>query len=182
MTDLTEPGIDEYRMLLDDVSNRQIVEWTAEAEANERFPRKLIEHLGQSGVFARKRCNGQHPDVAKRVALTFAPGRLGSAGIGVGVSLHDSAIAILHRFGRSDYLKTICEQAIHGEAVLCIGASEESGGLDLQIVETEACAARDEFEVRGAAARSSTATGVESAAALVALRAHRPRPGGPAKA
>jgi acyl-ACP dehydrogenase len=42
--------------------------------------------------------------VAKLVALAFALGRLGSAGIGVGVSLHDSAIAILRRFGRSDYL------------------------------------------------------------------------------
>ena len=70
----------------------------------------------------------------KLVALAFALGRLGSAGIGVGVSLHDSAIAILRRFGRSDYLKDICEQAIRGEAVLCIGASEESGGSDLQIV------------------------------------------------
>ena len=111
-----------------------VIKWTAEAEASERFPRKLIEHLGERGVFAQKWRGGQHPDVPKLVALAFALGRLGSAGIGVGVSLHDSAIAILRRFGRSDYLKNICEQAIRGEAVLCIGASEESGGSDLQIV------------------------------------------------
>ena len=86
-------SIDDYRALLDDVFDRQIVQWTAEAEASERFPRKLIEHLGQSGVFAHKWCDGQHPDVAKLIALAFALGRLGSAGIGVGVSLHDSAIA-----------------------------------------------------------------------------------------
>jgi acyl-ACP dehydrogenase len=149
---VTEPatlGIDEYRALLDDVFDEQIVEWTAEAEASERFPRKLIEYLGRSGVFAHKWGDGQHPDVAKLIALAFALGRLGSAGIGVGVSLHDSAIAILRRFGRSDYLKAICEQAIRGEAVLCIGASEESGGSDLQIVETEVCSARGGFEVRG---------------------------------
>ena len=149
MTDPATLGIDEYRALLDDVFGRQIVEWTAEAEASERFPRKLIEHLGQSGVFAHKWGDGQHPDVAKLIALAFALGKLGSAGIGVGVSLHDSAIAILRRFGRSDYLKAICEQAVHGEAVLCIGASEESGGSDLQIVETEVRSARDGFEVRG---------------------------------
>ena len=93
--------------------------------------------------------DGQPPDVPKLVALAFALGRLGSAGIGVGVSLHDSAIAILRRFGRSDYLKDICEQAIRGEAVLCIGASEESGGSDLQIVETEVRSVRDGFDVRG---------------------------------
>lgn len=63
--------------------------------------------------------------------------------------MHDSAIAILRRFGRSDHLKTICEQAVDGETVLCIGASEESGGSDLQIVETEVRSARDGFEVRG---------------------------------
>jgi acyl-ACP dehydrogenase len=57
-------------------------------------------------------------------------GELGSGGIGVGVSLHDSAIATLRRFGRSDYLGEICEQAIRGEAVLCIGALEESRGSD----------------------------------------------------
>jgi alkylation response protein AidB-like acyl-CoA dehydrogenase len=142
-------SIDDYRALLDDVFDQQIVQWTAEAEASERFPRKLIEHLGQSGVFAHKWCNGPHPDVAKLIALAFALGRLGSAGIGVGVSLHDSAVAILRRFGRSDHLKDICEQAIRGEAVLCIAASEESGGSDLQIVETEVRSARDGFDVCG---------------------------------
>jgi alkylation response protein AidB-like acyl-CoA dehydrogenase len=140
---------DDYQTLLDDVFDQQVTNWTSEAEASQRFPRKLIEHLGKSGVFAHKWGDSQHPDMAKLVALAFALGRLGSAGIGVGVSLHDSAIAILRRFGRSEYLRTICEKAIHGEAVLCIGASEESGGSDLQIVQTEARSARGGFEVRG---------------------------------
>jgi hypothetical protein len=43
VTDSASLGIDEYRALLDDVFDQQIVEWTAEAEASERFPRKLIE-------------------------------------------------------------------------------------------------------------------------------------------
>ena len=140
-----------YRELLDVVFDDRIVTWTAAAEASERFPRKLIEHLGASGVFRSKwgPATGQHPDVAKLNELAFRLGRLGSAGIGVGVSLHDSAIAILRRFGKSDHLKTICEQAIDGDAVLCIGASEESGGSDLQIVETEVRSARNGFEIRG---------------------------------
>jgi alkylation response protein AidB-like acyl-CoA dehydrogenase len=140
-----------YRELLDQVFDRQIVAWTAEAEATERFPRKLIEHLGASGVFRSKwgAPGGQHPDVAKLNELAFKLGHLGSAGIGVGVSLHDSAIALLRRFGRSEHLKAICEQAIDGDAVLCIAASEESGGSDLQIVETEVRSVRDGFEVRG---------------------------------
>ncbi|MDZ4269857.1 MAG: mycobactin biosynthesis acyl-ACP dehydrogenase MbtN, partial [Mycobacterium sp.] len=139
------------RRLLDEVFDDTIVGWTAEAEASERFPRELIEHLGAGGVFRSKwgPAGGQHPDVAKLNELALRLGRLGSAGIGVGVSLHDSAIALLRRFGRSDHLKTICEQAIDGAAVLCIGASEESGGSDLQIVETEVRSAGEGFEVRG---------------------------------
>jgi alkylation response protein AidB-like acyl-CoA dehydrogenase len=149
VTASVEVGIDQYRTLLNGVFDERVVAWTAGAEASEHFPRALIEHLGATGVFAQKWGEHQHPDVAKLVALAFQLGQLGSAGIGVGVSLHDSAIAILRRFGKSEHLKAICEQAIRGEAVLCIGASEESGGSDLQIVETEVRSARGGFEVRG---------------------------------
>ena len=138
-----------YRALLGEVFDEQVVAWTAEAEATERFPRKLIEYLGTSGVFTGK-CGDQiQPDVGKLLELAYQLGHLGSAGIGVGVSLHDSAIAILRRFGRSDYLKAIADAATRGEAVLCIGASEESGGSDLQICETEVRSARGGFAVRG---------------------------------
>lgn len=149
MTTLETPTIEHYRELLAEVFDDRVRAWTAEAEETERFPRKLIEYLGQSGVFAAKWGDRQHPDVAKVFALANELGKLGSAGIGVGVSLHDSAIAILRRFGKSDYLKEIAEQAIRGEAVLCIAASEESGGSDLQIVETEVRSARGGFEVKG---------------------------------
>lgn len=152
MTTSVPVDIDAYRELLDEVFDSTITEWTAEAEDSERFPRKMIEHLGARGVFRSKWGapeGGQMPDVPKLLELAYKLGHLGSAGIGVGVSLHDSAVALLRRFGKSDHLKKICEQAIDGEAVLCIGASEESGGSDLQIVETEVRSARDGFEVRG---------------------------------
>lgn len=152
MTTHLDMDLAGYQTLLGRVFDDQVTTWTAEAEAAERFPRELIEHLGAHGVFRGKwgpAEGGQHPDVARLNALAFALGRLGSAGIGVGVSLHDSAIAILRRFGRSAHLQRICEQAIDGEAVLCIGASEESGGSDLQIVETEVRSERAGFAIRG---------------------------------
>ncbi len=144
------PPAEDYSELLDRVFDDRVTKWTAEAEETERFPRKLIEYLGESGVFAAKWPAGQqNSDVAKVIALARKLGVLGSAGIGVGVGLHDSAIAILRRFGKSDYLRNIAEQAIRGEAVLCIGASEQSGGSDLQIVGTEVRSVRDGFEVKG---------------------------------
>lgn len=149
MTTFETCTTESYRELLGEVFDERVRDWTAEAEESERFPRKLIEYLGQSEVFAAKWGERQHPDVAKVFALAEQLGKLGSAGIGVGVSLHDSAIAILRRFGKSDYLRDIAEQAIRGDAVLCIGASEESGGSDLQTVETQVVSARGGFEVRG---------------------------------
>lgn len=120
------PPAEDYSDLLDRVFDDRVTKWTAEAEETERFPRKLIEYLGESGVFAAKWPAGQqNSDVAKVIALARKLGVLGSAGVGVGVGLHDSAIAILRRFGKSDYLRNIAEQAIRGEAVLCIGASEQ---------------------------------------------------------
>jgi alkylation response protein AidB-like acyl-CoA dehydrogenase len=142
-------SLDDYRALLSVAFDERVVAWTVKAEAEERFPRHLIEHLGASGVFSAKWSTDPMPDVGKLVELAFALGNLASAGIGVGVSLHDSAIAMLRRFGKSDYLRDICDRAIRGDAVLCIGASEESGGSDLQIVETEISSRDGGFDVRG---------------------------------
>jgi acyl-ACP dehydrogenase len=149
MTATTHMSLDDYRVLLSGAFDERVVEWTVKAEADERFPRHLIEHLGASGVFSAKWSTDPMPDVGKLVELAFALGNLASAGIGVGVSLHDSAIAILRRFGKSDYLRDICDRAVRGDAVLCIGASEESGGSDLQIVETEISSKDGGFDVRG---------------------------------
>jgi acyl-ACP dehydrogenase len=149
MTATTHMSLGDYRVLLSGAFDERVVEWTVKAEADERFPRHLIEHLGASGVFSAKWSTDPMPDVGKLVELAFALGTLASAGIGVGVSLHDSAIAILRRFGKSDYLRDICDRAVRGDAVLCIGASEESGGSDLQIVETEISSKDGGFDVRG---------------------------------
>jgi hypothetical protein len=149
LSEASDTNLDDYRFRLADAFNDQVVAWTAEAEAQQRFPRELIEHLGASGVFSEKWGAAALPDVGKLVELAFALGRLSSAGIGVGVSLHDSAIAVLRRFGKSEYLTDICDRAIRGHAVLCIGASEESGGSDLQIVQTEIDSRAGGFDVRG---------------------------------
>lgn len=138
-----------FRALLSSVIDDEVTAWVDEAEKTERFPRALIERFGSAGVLADKWSSGALPDVAKLVSFGSALGGLGSLGIGLGVSVHDSAIAVLRRFGRTDYLREITEQAIRGEAVLCIGASEEIGGSDLQISETLVRSVDGGYRVRG---------------------------------
>jgi len=150
MTAAADVSAEDFSDLLERVFDERVTKWTAKAEETERFPRELIEYLGESGVFKAKWPEGQQQsDVAKVIALARKMGVLGSSGIAVGVGLHDAAIAILRRFGKSDYLRDIAEKAILGETVLCIGASEQSGGSDLQIVGTEVRSVGDGFEVKG---------------------------------
>ncbi|WP_327148414.1 acyl-CoA dehydrogenase family protein [Nocardia sp. NBC_01329] len=127
---------ESYDELLARAFDDRVVAWTEQAETEKKFPRALLEHLGAAGVFERKWADRKLTDLGEHFALAFQLGALNSAGIGVGVSLHDSAIAILRRFARNDFLRDLADRAIRTEAVLCIAASEESGGSDLQNART----------------------------------------------
>ena len=139
-----------YAELLDAAFDERVVDWTERAETEGRFPRQLLEHLGRAGVFAHKWQDRKVVDLGMHLALARHLGALGSAGIGVGVSLHDSAIAILRRFARNDFHRDLTAKAIAAEAVLCIGASEEGGGSDLQHAATRIEPEADGYRVVGA--------------------------------
>lgn len=138
-----------YEELLDTAFDDRVVAWTEQAEREAKFPRELLEHLGAVGVFARKWEDRKLTDLGMHLALAQRLGSLQSAGIAVGVSLHDSAIAMLRRFARNDFQRTLAEQAISVEQVLCIAASEESGGSDLQNVATTLEAENGGYRVQG---------------------------------
>ena len=139
--------------MLDEVFDDRVTAMVNEAERTEIFPRALLDKLGAAGVFRAKWAGATRPDVAKLFELGYRLGRTASTGIGVGVSLHDSGIATLRRFGKTDYLTALAERAIDATEVLCIGASEESGGSDLQISQTlvtpEASGGAAGYRVRG---------------------------------
>ena len=148
----SDPSLAEYRELLATVVGgniRAIRGWTNKAEEEERFPKAFIEHLGAEGVFAGKWSQGARSDVAKLVELGFAVGSLGSLGSSAGAALQDSLIAVLKRFGKSERLLDIGDRAVRGESVLCIGASEESGGSDLSRARTMARAHDGGYRVTG---------------------------------
>jgi alkylation response protein AidB-like acyl-CoA dehydrogenase len=83
------------------------------------------------------------------LALSERFGRLGCGGIASGVTLHDSAIAMLRRFGRSERLREIADQAIAGKAVLCISATEAGAGSDMLGLSSTAVREEGGFRLRG---------------------------------
>lgn len=173
---MSSTTVDDFDLLIQRALDDQLRALVTSAERTGQFPRHLIEHLGQRGVFREKWQDRALPDLRRLSILARALGELLSVGIGVGVSLHDSAIAVLRRFGNSDYLRDVCEQAIDGTSVLCIGASEESGGSDLQHVTSIAAREGDGYRVVGRKKFVSLST--IASVALVVVRCEDGRNGG----
>jgi alkylation response protein AidB-like acyl-CoA dehydrogenase len=173
---MSRTTIDEFELLVQKVFNDEVRALVASAERTGKFPRDLIGHLGRTGVFREKWQDGALPDLKRLSILSRALGDLLSVGIGVGVSLHDSAIAVLRRFGNSDRLRDICAQAIEGTSVLCIGASEESGGSDLQHVTSIVAREGDGYRVVGR--KKFVSLSSIASVALVVVRCEDGRDGG----
>ncbi|WP_394537691.1 acyl-CoA dehydrogenase family protein [Lysobacter enzymogenes] len=127
-------------------STRRIVD---DAEASGAFPRSIIELLGREGIFAAKWQERPVPALEHTLALSERFGRLGAGGIASGVTLHDSAIAMLRRFGRSDRLREVAAQAIAGDAVLCISATEAGAGSDMLGLSSTAVREDGGYRLRG---------------------------------
>jgi acyl-ACP dehydrogenase len=147
--ELADRAAADFSAALDNVFNAEVLQLVEDAELRHAFPRQLIEMLGRNGIFAAKWADGVQPNLPRLILLAERLGGLGSAGIAVGVSLHDSAIAILRRFARNRHLTDIATAAIAGDAVLCIGASEIGGGSDLQNVRSTAVAENGGYRLRG---------------------------------
>lgn len=153
------PDIASFKDHLDKVlaqaSTRSIIE---DAEVAGIFPRAIIELLGREGIFAAKWQERPLPALEHTLALSERFGRLGYGGIASGVTLHDSAIAMLRRFGRSAPLREVADRAIAGEAVLCISATEAGAGSDMLGLSSTATREDGGFRVRGHKKMASPST------------------------
>ncbi len=132
--------------VLASASTRRIID---DAEVAGAFPRSIIELLGREGIFAAKWQDRPLPALEHTLALSERFGRLGCGGIASGVTLHDSVIAMLRRFGRSERLRDVADQAIAGKAVLCISATEAGAGSDMLGLSSTAVREDGGFRLRG---------------------------------
>lgn len=144
------PDIAAFKDHLDGIlaleSTRRLIE---DAEVAGVFPRSIIELLGREGVFAAKWQDPPLPPLEHTMILSDRFGRLGAGGIASGVTLHDSAISMLRRFGRSERLREIADEAVAGKAVLCISATEAGAGSDMLGLSSTAVREDGGFRLRG---------------------------------
>lgn len=145
-------SVESFCAAVEAVLDDRFRDTVAKAEQQGVFPREVLARLGTAGIFTDKWSGGYRFQLAKLVGLHTALGAACSGGVGVGVSLHDSALAVLYRFAGSDHLRSLCADATAGAAVLCIGVSEETGGSDLQAVRTTAVRDGHGYALTGAKA------------------------------
>ncbi len=109
------------------------------AETEGVFPRAALAELGGSGLFRRRWENAPHGDPGLGVVIAEESGRLGWASLSVGLSLHcETVLSILTRYAESPLLHEYLQGALDGRLVGCLGASEPTGGSDLNGVRTVA--------------------------------------------
>jgi alkylation response protein AidB-like acyl-CoA dehydrogenase len=120
------------------------------AEAAGLFPREALADLGRSGLFRERWESGIYGDPGLGVVIAEESGRLGHASLSVGLSLHcETVTSILTRYGDSPLLKEYLEGVLDGSLIGCLGASEPTGGSDLNGVRTVARKVPGGWSVQG---------------------------------
>ncbi len=121
-----------------------------QAERDGVFPRGVLAGLAAAGVIERRWPAGRDGDIGWGAMLAIESGRLGFAGLSVGISLQvETVSSMLHRYGHTDLLRRYLDGVRDGTLVGCLGASEPRGGSDLMSVDTTATKIRDGWQVRG---------------------------------
>jgi alkylation response protein AidB-like acyl-CoA dehydrogenase/acyl-CoA synthetase (AMP-forming)/AMP-acid ligase II len=166
-----EPEVEAYRMRVREIVGRQVAPHVEAAERERRFPRAVIASLGEERVLRERWVGSDHGDAGKAVLLAEELGRAATGGVGVGVSVHlEVVLSILRRFGETDALRELREQALDGKLVGCVAASERANGSDLASIETVAVQDGDGWRIRGE--KRYVSVGAAADFALVLAREH----------
>ncbi|MFQ6225787.1 acyl-CoA dehydrogenase family protein [Nocardia sp. NPDC002869] len=120
-----------------------------QAETTGRFPKELVQLIAERGVYAAKWGSDTRPDVAKVVAFALRLGAMGSLAVAAGAGVQDSCLAILRRFGTTDFSKALADSGIRGESVFCIAGTESEGGSDLAHAESTCRRDGDGYRLTG---------------------------------
>ena len=144
------PHVDAYRHAVRQALDETVAPHLDAAEAAGLFPRRAIEALAATGLVRRRWNSEPYGDPGLGVLIAQESGRLGVAGVSVGLSLHlETVSSILVRFGGTPLLREYRDGVLDGRLVGCLGASEPTGGSDLAGVRTVAREVPGGWHVRG---------------------------------
>jgi acyl-ACP dehydrogenase len=110
-----------------------------QAEREGLFPRDALAELGASGLFRERWATPPYGDPGLGVIIAEESARLGHPSMSTGLSLQcETVTSILLRYGESPLLRDYLDGLLDGRLVGCVGASEPTGGSDLNGVRTVA--------------------------------------------
>ncbi|MGW0567642.1 acyl-CoA dehydrogenase family protein [Streptomyces tauricus] len=135
--------VEEARKRVAGLLRRAFEPVARQAETEGLFPRELLAGLGAAGLFRERWAQADaadpYGDPGLGVLIAEESGRLGHAGLSVGLSLHcETVLSVLTRYGDTPLLAEYRARALEGRLVGCLGASEPTGGSDLNGVRTVA--------------------------------------------
>jgi len=171
---MADAGVDLFRDRVRALIERHVAPHVGEAEHERRFPGAVVEGLGGEGLFRERWSGGDHGDAGKGVLVCEELGRMGTGGVGVGVSVHQEAVlSVLRRYGGSDALRDLHERALDGRVLGCIATSERANGSDVASIETMALREGDGWRITGE--KRYVSLGAAADFVLVLAREHDPR-------
>jgi len=127
------------KRFIDSEINPHVDAW----EAAEMFPAKALfkkmGELGFLGIAKPTAFGGLGLDYSYAVAMAETLGHIHCAGVPMAIGVQtDMATPALARFGSDELRKQFLAPAIRGDAVACIGVSEQGAGSDVAAIKTYA--------------------------------------------
>lgn len=125
------------KRFIDSEINPHVDAW----EAAEMFPAKALfkkmGELGFLGIAKPTAFGGLGLDYSYAVAMAETLGHIHCAGVPMAIGVQtDMATPALARFGSDELRKQFLAPAIRGDAVACIGVSEQGAGSDVAAIKT----------------------------------------------
>ncbi|WP_130618961.1 acyl-CoA dehydrogenase family protein [Dyella amyloliquefaciens] len=138
------------KRFIDSEINPHVDEW----EAAEMFPAKALfkqmGELGFLGIAKPTQFGGLGLDYSYAMAMAETLGHIHCAGIPMAIGVQtDMATPALARFGSDELRAQFLAPAISGDAVACIGVSEQGAGSDVAAIRTVARKDGDDYVING---------------------------------
>ena len=138
------------KRFIDSEINPHVDDW----ETAEMFPAKELFKkmgtLGFLGIAKPLQFGGLGLNYSYAMAMAETLGYIHCAGVPMAIGVQtDMATPALSRFGSDDLRAQFLTPAIHGDAVACIGVSEQGAGSDVAAIKTYARKDGDDYVING---------------------------------